>query len=322
MRTVSLDIDSGERDPSAYPNPNDYTVKLNDTLYGVTNVKIVEAKIPNCQNLINTGNRQFEVDGRTYVLSEATYTNGTDLASNIQSTLVGSNVTSVSFSSQTGTLSFSNVGTSNAFSFDFLTGSNGFATQSLVGPPAAVFGFNGVNLTSTSGLLTSNVIDLDGPTTLFVRLTCRGEEFSKDIYVNGGTFSYGTTPGQTSNLSTISPIYIGRIGLDKIGQMTIFNLTNYPIEYNVPNLNIKDLRIRFYWNNGNKLIPYDFGKRNHMLKLEFTCEVDRLSKVYEEGPVDELPPPVAEQPEPTRTNIYLTIALAFILLVGLFILLQ
>jgi hypothetical protein len=322
MRIVALDVDSGERDPSAYPNPNDYTVQLNDTLYGVTKIRIVEAKVPNSQNLVNTGNKQFQLENQTYVLNEATYINGTDLASNIQTTLVGSNVTSVVFNTKNNKLFFSNVGTSNAFSFKFLSGSNGYSTSSAVGPPAAVFGFNGTDVSSVSGTITSNVIDLSGPTSLFVRITCRGEDFTKDIYINGGTFSFGNTAGQTTTLSGVGPNYIGRIVLGGIGETTYFNTTNYNIEYDVPNLNITDIRLRFYWNNGNKLIPYDFGQRNHILKLEFTCEVDRLSKVYEEGPVDELPPPVEEMPEPFRNNMIVTIALAFILLLGLFILLR
>ena len=97
MKVVVLDVDSGERDPTIYPSPNDYTIKLNQTLYGVTNLKIVGARIPNCQNLINVGNKQFQLDNKTYILDEATYTNGLDLASNIQTTLLGSNVTQVSY---------------------------------------------------------------------------------------------------------------------------------------------------------------------------------------------------------------------------------
>jgi hypothetical protein len=99
-------------------------------------------------------------------------------------------------------------------------------------------------------------------------------------------------------------------------------MTNKPIEYDVPNLNIDQLSLRFYWNNGNKLVPYDFGKQNHILKFEVKCEVDRLSKVYEEGPVDELPPPVDSPPEPFRRDTIFIIALGFILLLGMFILLR
>jgi hypothetical protein len=316
---LTLDVDSGERDPSLYPNPNDYTIKLNRTLYDVTKLTIVGARIPNCQNLINTGNKQFELNNASYVLQEATYTNGTDLASNLQTSLAGSNVTQVTFNSNNNTLLFSGY---HPFAFKFSTGSNGYATNSLVGPPCAVLGFNGTDVSSASGsnVIVSDVIDLDGPTSLFVRITCKGDEFDKDIYVNGGTFSFGNS-GAMSTFASISPNYIGRI-IQKSGVVTQYNKTDATIEYDVPNLNIDELRIRFYWNNGNKLIPYDFGKRNHIIKFEIQCETDRLSKVYEEGPVDELPPPVDAPPEPFRRDTLFIIALGFILFLGMFILLR
>jgi hypothetical protein len=324
MKVLTLDVDSGERDPSLYPNPNDYTIKLNRTLYGVSKLTIVGARIPNCQNLINVGNKQFQLDGKTYVLSEATYTNGTDLASNIQTTLSGSNVSQVTFSTQNNTLTFSNCGIgSNVFSFKFMSGSNGYATQSLVGPPATVLGFNGldVGVSAGSNVLISNVIDLTGATSLFVRLSCRGDDLDRDIYVNGGTFSFGTGI-QTSNIASIPPNYVGRIILRNQGELTQYTRNDHQITYDVPDLNIDQLRIRLYWNNGNKLIPYDFGKRNHIIKFEIECQADRLAKKYEEGPVDELPPPVDPPPEPFRRDTIFMVALGLILFIGLIILLR
>jgi hypothetical protein len=322
MKVLTLDVDSGERDPSLYPNPNDYTIKLNRTLYDVTKLTLVGARIPNCQNLINVGNKQFQLDSTTYILQEATYTNGTDLASNLQTTLAGSNVTQVTFNSKDNTLTFSSTPNDDWFAFRFSTGSNGYATNSLVGPPAAVLGFNGTDVNTPDGLyeITSNVIDLDGPTSLFMRITCKGDEFDKDIYVNGGTFSFGNS-GATSTFASIPPNYIGRI-IQKSGVVTQYNKTDATIEYDVPNLNVDELRIRFYWNNGNKLVPYDFGKRNHILKFEVSCETDRLSKVYDEGPVDELPPPVDPPPEPFRKDTILLIVLGFMLFVGMVILMR
>jgi len=323
MKVLSLDVDSGERNQTLYPNPNDYTVKLNKTLYGVTQLSLVEAKLPNCQNLINVGNKQFQLDNKTYILNESTYANGADLASNLQATLSDSNISQVTFNTNNNTLLFSNCGQgNNVFTFKFFSGSNGYATQSLVGPPAAVLGFDGtdVGVSVGSNVIVSNVIDLRGPNAIFIRITCRSEDFMKELYVNGGTFSFSNTLGETSNISYIPPIYAGRIILTY--NDTYYNMTNKPIQYDVPNLNIDQVRIRFYWNNGNKLIPYDFGKQNHILKFELTCEVDRLSKVYEEGPVDELPPPVDAPPEPFRKDTIFIIALGFILLLGMFILLR
>jgi hypothetical protein len=323
MKVLTLDVDSGERDPSLYPNPNDYTIKLNRTLYDTTKLILVGARIPNCQNLINVGNKQFQLDNQTYVMNEAIYKNGSDLASNIQTTLAGSSVDNVTFNLSTNKLEFSNLESTTPFSFKFMTGSNGYATQSVVGPPATVLGFNGLDVGTVGGsnVLISSVVDLEGPTSLFVRVSCRGDDFDKDIYVNGGTFSFGNDI-QTSNISSIPPNYIGRILLQTLGGVTIFRMSDAPILFEVPNLNIDELRIRLYWNNGNKLVPYDFGQRNHMLKFVIQCETDRLAKKYEEGPVDELPPPVDPPPEPFRRDTVFMVALGLILFIGLIILLQ
>ena len=323
MKVVSLDVDSGERDPTVYPSPNDYTFKLNKILYGVTKIRLTDGKIPNSQNLINTGNKQFQLDNSTYVLREATYTNGTDLASNIQTTLAGSNVSSVIFNSNTNTLSFSNIGTSNSFSFKFYSGSNGYATTSTIGPPSAVMGFNGSDVSRPVGsnVLVSSGIDLSGARSLFVRVSCRNDTFNKEVYVNGGVFSFGDVEGPTNAIQSIQPLYIGRILLEDIGKITNFNTTNTPISFDVPNLNVDEIRLRFYWNNGTKLIPYDFGTRNHMLKFELTCENDRFSKVYEENTqVDELPPPVDPPPEPTRMNTIFFVVIGLVLFLGLYVL--
>lgn len=324
MKVVSLDIDSGERDPTLYPSPNDYTIRLNKTLYGVTNINLVSARLPNCQNLINFGNKQFQLDNKTYVLPEATYTNGTDLASNLQIALTGSNITQVTFNTASSKLTFSNIsGPANIFTFKFFTGSNGYANNiTTLGPPATVLGFNGSDIKSSSNILISNIIDLKGPRSLFVRITCKADDFDKDIIVNGGSFSFDNkTGGSISNMLPIPPNYIGRILLTDIGTTTIYSFNNDKIEYDVPNVNVDELRIRFYWNNGTKLIPYDFGTTNHIIKFNITCENDRFSKIYDEKTIDELPPPVDLPPEPFRTDTIFYVILGLILFIGLFLLL-
>ena len=114
-----IDVDSGERDPIEYPNPNDYTVHLNNRIYDITSIKIVAARVPNCQPLINSGNKQFEVNGTTVVFNEGTYTNGPDLASNLQIQMAPPTtvIDTVSFDSFLKKLTFSNtsiVGSSNS----------------------------------------------------------------------------------------------------------------------------------------------------------------------------------------------------------------
>ena len=580
-----IDIDSGERDPIEYPNPSDYTVHLNNRIYDITSIKIIAARIPNCQPLLNSGNKQFEVNGATVVFDEGTYTNGTDLASNLQIQMAPPNtvIDTVSFDSFTNKLSFSNTSTtgranvgysvlgtetasnlqtfgelsddviynsrddnlifgdnvisinfltgesfansmnssslisssdyidgifftpsphsnlefaniqtstttnvffdsngthmaemllanigvdtgksdfgsitydgtynhfvfantsgdvsninvsfvsgntlatdildvldsantsidsitfdsgtltfsnalggvfddfevsmsnigstlantiqvqapatsnlllssfdistnllsfsntsfttmgfsadgntvarsvetsglvngrrvifnpetsnlefSNNFKFNFYGGSNGYATSSEVGPPANLLGFSGAN-TEVANNVTSSYIDLNGPTSIFVRITSGLEDLDKPLFINGGTFSTSDGTFDSQNMKQISPHYIGRILTSNINEIIDFNGHDDPIHHTFikgTGKFIDDLRIRFYYNNGTKLIPYDFGKRNHFLKIEIECSLEKgLGTVLEQsnafgGTVpmalepSDLPPPI------------------------------
>jgi hypothetical protein len=569
-----VDIDSGERDPIEYPNPNDYTVHLNTRIYDITSIKLVAARIPNCQPLINSGNKQFEVNGATVVFDEGTYTNGTDLASNLQiqmappntvidtvsfdsftnkltftntsplhsinvgysvlgtetasnlqslgdviynsrddDLLFGDNVISINFltgesfansmnsaslitstgyingifftpsphsnlefaNTQTSTttnvffdsngthmaemllanigvdtgksdfgsitydrtynhfvfantsgdvsninvsfvsgntlatdilavldtntsidsitfnsdtsnlvfsntldgvfddfeVSMSNIGSTlantiqvqapeasnlllssfdistnllsfsntsfttlgfstdgetmtetletsglvsgrrlvfnpetsniefyNDFTFNFYGGSNGYATSSEVGPPAHLLGFSGAN-TELANSVTSSYIDLNGPTSIFVRITSGLEDLDKPLFIDGGTFSTGGGTFDSQNMKQISPHYIGRILTSNINEIIDFNGHDDPIQHTFikgTGKFIDDLRIRFYYNNGTKLIPYDFGKRNHFLKIEIECSLEKgMGTVAGLSPTDsgpDLPSPV------------------------------
>ncbi len=304
-------MDSSERDPSVYPTPNDYTVRLNKRLYGVTKITLTAARIPNCQSLIGPSNQTITVNGTPKLIPVGTYTNGTDLASAVATALSGTGVTSVTFSSLTNTLTFSGPST---FTLGFPWGNS----------PAEVLGFTGVDVSGTS--VTSGKINLHGPSSIFLRLTIGGDDLDKDVVVNGGTFTFGGQSGLSQSLPQIPPQYIGRIVLGNLGDTKIYNQTDASISYNVPSLNVNDIRIRMYWNNGTKLVPYDFGSRNHMLKFDIVCETDRFNKVYEvPEEVDALPPPVEveEDMEPTRlSNNYLYIIIAAVLFLGLWVLLS
>jgi hypothetical protein len=310
MKTISVDVDSAERDPSVYPAPNDYTVRLNKRLYGVTKITLTAARIPNCQNLVGSNNRTINVDGVPKLIPIGTFTNGVDLASNVAAGLSGSGVNSVTFNSSTSTLTFSGP---SPFTLNFPWGNS----------PADVLGFTGSNVTGSS--ITSGKINLQGPSSILLRLTIGGDDLDKDVFINGGTFTFGGVTGLSQSVAQIPPHYIGRIVMGNLGDTRLYNQTDAAISYNVPNLNISDIRIRMYWNNGTKLVPYDFGSRNHMLKFDIVCETDRFNKVYEVEPVDELPPPV-EDPDPelepprlSNNNVYIIIAA--VLFLGLWVLL-
>ena len=129
---VLLDVVSDERDPIMYPNPNDYLIKLNRNLYNVTNIRLLGAQIPLTQPLINNNNNTFSINGQTITLENGNYGTGEDLASELQSKLDGnSNVSYVSYNSNTEALTFSNVaGSSNSFTFEFYDGVNGYSQKS------------------------------------------------------------------------------------------------------------------------------------------------------------------------------------------------
>ncbi len=317
-----LDIDSSERDTLKYTEPNDYVINLNRTIYNVTNIKLEAARIPTSQLLINQGNKTFSIDGHTITLPERNFDDGDDLTSNLIDQIVTpglTNVQTITFDSNTNALSFSN-GSGHEFSFEFYDGVNGSNTNSTQGTPFSILGFNQNNQPSSSGSLVSGCIDLDGPTSLIMRITTNGDDLNKDIYVNGDSLSL-------SSAGFVESMYMGRIMTGRHNRLIDYNGNDDPIEHffhKGPEKSIEQLRIRFYYNVGSKLIPYDFRSRNHTLKFRVTCSLDKLSSLRVATPVKpELPPPV-ELPfleTPLRDdNKYFIISVGLGLLIGLFIL--
>lgn len=322
-----FDIDSSERDTLVYPEPNDYVIKLNRQLYNVTNLKLQAARIPTSQLHINEGNRTFSIDGTTITLPERNFSNGYELASNVQDfiSVPTTRVETVTFDSNTNALTFSNTLGDN-FSLEFYDGSNGSNTNSTYGTPFSLLGFNQNNQSSSSGTLVSGSIDLDGPTSLILRVTTNGDDLNKEVYVNGGSFSFGTFGSTQSGPGTVESIYMGRIMTGGHNQLIDYNGNDDPVTHffhKGPEKSISQLRIRFYYNVGSKLIPYDFRSRNHTLKFRVTCSLDKLSSLAVEKPiVQELPPPV-ELPflePPPRDNRYFMLLIGLGLVLGLVIL--
>lgn len=188
----------------------------------------------------------------------------------------------------------SNLTFTNNFTFNFYGGSNGYATTSDVGPPAHVLGFNGAN-TEVANSITSSYIDIGGPGSIFVRITSGPEDLDRRLFVGDGTFTTNEGTFDRQNMARISPHYIGRILTSNIHEIINFNGVDDPIEHNFTRGTgkfIDDLRIRFYYNNGTKLIPYDFGKRNHNLKVEIECSLEKPTASSPQLEPLDLPPPV------------------------------
>ena len=103
MDDYIIEIDSSQRDANIYLDPNDYTLNLNKHVYNVERISLITGKIPTTQPLINRGNKQFQVDNQVIVLPEKNYSNGYVLASDLQTSLTSTNVSTVTYMSNTFT---------------------------------------------------------------------------------------------------------------------------------------------------------------------------------------------------------------------------
>ena len=57
----TVDVDSGERDPVLYSTANDYVVPIKTSLYDVTKIELVSARIPH-QSVVHDYNNTFTID--------------------------------------------------------------------------------------------------------------------------------------------------------------------------------------------------------------------------------------------------------------------
>lgn len=324
-----LEVDSSERDCVEFPNPNDYTVALNTPVYNITNLKLISARIPTFQYMINVGNKQFDVDNRTIVLTEGNYT-GTTLASMLQTSLAPpkSNIDSVTFTSATNALTFSNTNSDN-FSMQFYSGSNGYTSKSVYGTPATVMGFQTVNTPFVSSI-TSGAIDLTGPSNLILRVACNDDDLEKTLYVDGATFSFGSNTYNVDYPPVLEPFYMGRIiAFSDTASFIELKGANDAVEFYFHRGPVKvatKLRFRWYYNNCNKLVPYDFRGQNHFMKFKLTCVTDKFKIRDKEDLYPELPPPIdlpfLDPPKRTffQTKLFIYVVIAIISLIGIFLL--
>ena len=62
MKVHNLTIDSSQRDPVKYANPNDYVISLESPVYDISQIKLVSARIPTPQFLICENNNTFNLE--------------------------------------------------------------------------------------------------------------------------------------------------------------------------------------------------------------------------------------------------------------------
>ena len=288
-----LDVDSAEREDL---NPNDFVYKLNRPLYNVSDFRLISANIPLTQPTINGGSNVLVIDGTPYTLENKFYSSGFDLAYDIEQAVSGSNLTTVTYNSNTMALTFSNVGTPNNFKMELDSYS-----------PFSVLGLDLSNV--VGGTVAGGVIDLHGPNTLLLRVTSGLDDLKKKVYRHEGQSLY------TARILTST----------SAGGMMTYKGPDDPVEYYFHEGRFKSidrLRIRIYYINGSRLVPYDFGNRNLFLKFRVTCSLDKLEPLKDQQsvkPVD-LPPPVEIPSLEVSSRVPQFVIVGAVLLVGLIVL--
>ena len=298
MDDYILEIDSSQRDPVSFPNPNEYTVFLNRPMYNVESIELITGKIPLSQHHMNDGNRQLQVDDTVVVFPKRNFSNGSDLATFLQTELGTTNVSTVTFDTDTNRLTFQagSISAPAEFSFKFYSGSNGFSESSSVGTPFNLLGFNAED-TPFAQSVESGVVDLLGPTNLILSISTNDEMCKKDLYTLSDDYlSFSNTVVQ-SNVQ-MKNIYTARLATFKDNNYNMLDFKQGDIvshRFNkLTNKYINNLTIRWYWNVGNKLIPYDFNNRNHFIKLRLKGSFDKLSVLPR---VENTPDPEYEKQE-------------------------
>jgi hypothetical protein len=280
MSVYTFDIDSSERDPLLYPNPNDYVIELKNPIYDVTKISLISARIHASQLLINERNNTFSVSGTTVSLSNNNY-DGKSLAAELVAQ--SSNITSAIYDSNINSITLTG---DYPFSFDFYGGINGYTKNGEYTTPHDILGLPASNVSSDGTTLTTGSINLQGPDALVVKLSSGSEEFNKTVFSD-------------------TPFYTGRILM--CGDVVNYSGADDAVVHNFdsgPQKSIQSLRVQFFYSSNNRLIPYDFRHANHVLKLAIECSTGKPQTVPRVTKDFSLPPPVRipEFENPKRWN--------------------
>ena len=142
-------------------------------------------------------------------------------------------------------------------------------------------------MTIVSGIVVPKNNTFDGLMSLIILVSCGSDKFYREVCARP------ETDGKQM-------LYTGRILLgipppSNEGMVRICD--DDPIVHRFrrcPKKCIDKLHIEFFYNNGTELLPYDFGSKDHILKFEFECRIDKLESqsVSDLEPMSQLPPPV------------------------------
>ena len=317
MEVHTLEIDSSERDYSKYPDPHDYVIDLKNEIYDIQKITLLSARIPNSQTLIHGHNNTFSIDDATISLSNRSFANGDDLASNITDH-VSDHVSdlTVTYDSNTNALSWLNGGndpvvlkfgdgTNARYGLGTLDDVSNLITSNFT-TPHQVFGLPPQNITiAQNESFTGGSINLEGPNAMMLRLGTGSETFNKDVYIR-------------------EPFFTGQILLN--GDYVNYTSSEDPIEHTFfsgPQKNLKQLHITFFTMSQGRLIPYDFRNQEHVLKFKIECSTGKFKAIskHTASDVGVLPPPISipEIEDPYRWNQQY-ILISIIAFLGIFIL--
>ena len=246
-------------------------------------------------------------------------------------TQTSGNIDKVDFHSNTNTLEFSNTSsiTPIPINFEFYDGINGYANvEATNGTPASVLGFNNSNISGQIGTSTtnirSNVIDLHGPTSIVIMLTAGADLLTRPVYNQGPSSNIATI----GNLDATESRYFGRLISGRgLGNEFLTFKDDYPIESKFnkgSESSISEFKVQFFYTIGTRLVPYDFGMRNHTLKFKITCSLDKFKPLKDQKVYNKILPPPVELPAVKRQQRVdkskLLLVLFIFLLCGLFLL--
>tara|TARA_R110002074_G_scaffold62721_1_gene150734 strand:+ start:1533 stop:2519 length:987 start_codon:yes stop_codon:yes gene_type:complete len=279
-----LEVDSSQRDTAKYPNPNDYIVTVNRPMYSINQIRLIAARIPLSQWTIDAFNNKITVwDGATNTVVSLTtqdYLTGAALAAQLTLDFLAAGLTlviTVTFNVNTGALTFS--GTA---AFSLITGANSAAQVLGLLPNATTVAVGGPPF-----IIVGDSIDIDGPTSLILSLNGdERDDIKNDLYVTG---------------VTQKPMhYFGRIITTQYTSKRLIDYNGHddPVRHNFyrgAEDFIETFHVRFYCNNFDEVHPYDFKLRNHILKFEILCTLDKLvinSEYAKNKKMVALPPPL------------------------------
>jgi hypothetical protein len=268
MKVHNFAIDSSQRDPALYPNPNDYTVTLDDAIYDVSQIKLISGRVPCPQLLINESNQSFSYSqgGNTYGVTfpPGNYT-GTELAALFHPDF---NIQYIPSKNSFG------MGTPVGGEINFLFASGNGGGQSENTNIHDILGLPPIDIVMPGNQF--GAANFTGPNSLVLRISSGSEKFNQSVYVS-------------------EPYYTGHILMDGTDFVNVSGADDKVTHtfHSGALKSVKELRIEFFYMSQGRLIPYDFRNQNHVLKFEITCSTDKLENLT---PLP--PPPDEEKDEP------------------------